>query len=104
MKMTFEEFEKTAMSTAKPSALNLPYLALGLCGEAGEFAEKVKKKIRDGTWDSHLAAKELGDVLWYVAILANQLGTSMETVARVNNEKLLDRQRRNKISGSGDER
>jgi len=102
--LTFSAYEKTALSTAKPSACNLPYLTLGLCGEAGEFAEKVKKLIRDDTWDADLAAKELGDVLWYLALLSNQLGYSLESVARANNEKLLGRKLRNKISGSGDER
>ena len=78
-------------------------------GEAGEVAEHAKKAIRDdaGTvTDERRAAmaKELGDVLWYVSQLASELGLALEDVAQGNIEKLLSRQRRGVLSGSGDER
>lgn len=85
------------------------HLVLGLVGEAGEVAEKVKKLIRDQ--DSDLArldrddmAAELGDVMWYTAVLANFLDLSLNDVAQRNIDKLADRQRRAVIGGSGDNR
>lgn len=80
------------------------YNALGLAGEAGEFIEKMKKRIRDGVFDRELAAKELGDVLWYLSQLAGDLGYSLEDIAKMNLKKLADRKARNAIHGSGDER
>jgi len=87
----------------------LAYPALGLAGEAGEVAEHAKKAIRDDagvvTEERRRAmAKELGDVLWYVSQLASELGLELEEIARANLEKLLSRQRRGVLSGSGDER
>lgn len=85
------------------------HLVLGLAGEAGEIAEKVKKLVRDK--NSHLAqldrddmAAELGDVLWYAAVLANFLDLSLDDVAQRNMDKLADRQRRLVLGGSGDNR
>lgn len=86
------------------SNTELSYLALGLMGESGEVAEKIKKKIRDGSFDPKETAKECGDVLWYLARLCNALGTNLEEVALQNYIKLLDRKNRNKLSGSGDNR
>jgi NTP pyrophosphatase (non-canonical NTP hydrolase) len=87
----------------------LAYPALGLAGEAGEVAEHAKKAIRDDagvvTEERRRAiAKELGDVLWYVSQLASELGLELDEIARANLEKLLSRQRRGVLSGSGDER
>lgn len=87
----------------------MAYPALGLAGEAGEVAEHAKKAIRDDagvvTEERRRAmAKELGDVLWYVSQLASELGLELEEIARANLEKLLSRQRRGVLSGSGDER
>lgn len=87
----------------------MAYPALGLAGEAGEVAEHAKKAIRDDagvvTEERRRAmAKELGDVLWYVSQLASELGLELEDIARANLEKLLSRQRRGALSGSGDER
>jgi NTP pyrophosphatase (non-canonical NTP hydrolase) len=88
---------------------NLTYPALGLCGEAGECAEKVKKAIRD---DGGLLsderrtalAAELGDVLWYVAQLATEAGLDLDEIAEDNLAKLLSRQDRGVLQGSGDSR
>lgn len=82
----------------------LSYLALGLMGEAGEVAEKIKKKLRDGKFDEVETAKELGDVLWYLTRLARALNSSLEEVAITNYDKLYDRMQRNVIKGSGDNR
>lgn len=82
----------------------LTYVALGLNGEAGEFAEKVKKLIRDGVFVKEDAAKELGDVLWYTARAAEALGYSLEDIAQMNIDKLSSRKARNVLQGSGDNR
>jgi NTP pyrophosphatase (non-canonical NTP hydrolase) len=80
------------------------YNSLGLAGETGEFVEKMKKRIRDGTFDREATAKELGDVLWYLSQLAKDLDYTLEDIAKMNLKKLADRRARNKIHGSGDER
>lgn len=85
------------------------HLVLGLVGEAGEIAEKVKKLVRDkhsdvAQLDRDDMAAELGDVLWYSAVLANFLDLSLNDVAQRNVDKLADRQRRNALGGSGDNR
>lgn len=103
--MTFEEYQEQARSTAiYPRDRAIVYPALGLTGEAGEVAEKVKKWIRDGTLDKEAIAKELGDVLWYIAALSGDLGISMDEIASQNIRKLQDRASRGKIQGSGDNR
>lgn len=87
---------------------NLTYPVIGLCGEAGEVAEKYKKCIRDDkpivgeTRDAII--KELGDVLWYVAAIASELKVTLSEVAEKNLEKLADRRERGTLHGSGDER
>jgi len=85
------------------------YPTLGLCGEAGEVADKVKKVLRDrdGVFDQAVRddlCLELGDVLWYVAQLCTELGLSLEEVAAANLAKLESRAARNVIQGSGDRR
>tara|TARA_Y100001937_G_C7100982_1_gene322485 strand:+ start:137 stop:451 length:315 start_codon:yes stop_codon:yes gene_type:complete len=78
---------------------------LGLVGESGEVAEKIKKCIRDNHEPNKMEIiKELGDVLFYVTALANHIGSDLETVAIHNIVKLQDRKSRNKIQGSGDDR
>jgi len=83
---------------------------LGLAGEAGEIANKVKKFIRDGYDKEELVMKqdevadELGDVLWYVAAVAEVMGTNLESVAKNNLWKLAERQRNGTLRGSGDKR
>lgn len=108
--MQFKEYEETISITAiypdagKGTQLGLAYTALGLTGEAGEFSEKVKKWIRDGVFDKRLAAKELGDVLWYLTASANELGYTLQDIAEMNMVKLFERKRQNLIKGNGDDR
>ena len=101
------ESRKTALYPDVGS--NAIYPTLGLVGEAGEVADKVKKILRDkeGVFDeeSKDAIKiELGDVLWYISQLTSELGYELEDVANSNLQKLNDRKNRGKISGSGDNR
>jgi NTP pyrophosphatase (non-canonical NTP hydrolase) len=107
--MTFEEYQNLAWSTATypNKGSNYIYPALGLGGESGEVLEKIKKIIRDDggipTEEKKLLiAKEMGDVLWYLAALSMELGIRMDYVAEINIEKLTDRKKRGVISGSGD--
>lgn len=109
--MRFSEYQALSRATAiYPNAGdNIVYPALGLCGEAGETAEKVKKAIRDDggtlTQDRREAiAAELGDVLWYVAQLATEAHLDLESIAEANLGKLASRQRRSVLQGSGDTR
>ena len=103
--MTFNEYQENASKTAiYPEQFKLVYPALGLAGEAGEVAEKVKKHIRDGVLDVDAVKKEMGDVLWYLAALASDLGIELEDVALANVEKLSSRKQRGVIGGSGDNR
>jgi NTP pyrophosphatase (non-canonical NTP hydrolase) len=110
MGMELSEYQRLSRRTAEyPREVWLAYPALGLAGEAGEVAEHAKKTIRDdgGTVSAErraAMAKELGDVLWYVAQLASELGLDLDRIADANLEKLLSRQRRGVLSGSGDER
>ena len=106
--MNFNEYKKLARSTAVyPEEHKVVYPALGLCGEAGEVADKIKKTIRgDSSLDEVTGsiAGELGDVLWYLAILADDLGVELEDVAKWNVDKLQRRMKSNKIKGDGDNR
>jgi NTP pyrophosphatase (non-canonical NTP hydrolase) len=104
------DYQRLSRRTAGyPREAWLTYPALGLAGEAGEVAEHAKKAIRDDgaevTQERREAmAKELGDVLWYVAQLATELELDLDEIAAGNLEKLLSRQRRGVLHGSGDER
>ena len=109
--MDINEYQQMARRTAiYPNAgSNMTYPTLGLAGEAGEVAEKVKKVIRDkeGVFDDDTRAaisKELGDVLWYVSQIASELNLDLSNVAQQNLDKLADRAKRGKIKGNGDER
>jgi len=103
--MDFDEYQSQARATAiYPRDKAIVYPALGLAGEAGEVAEKVKKWIRDGNLDRDAIIKELGDVMWYIAALSSDLGIDMSEVASQNIRKLQDRAARGKIQGSGDNR
>ena len=90
-----------------PERMQIVYPALGLAGEAGEVADKVKKIYRDGKDDARFRgeiAKEIGDVLWYCATLADDLGFSLQQVAEMNIRKLKSRKVAGTIGGSGDNR
>ena len=109
--MELSEYQRRSRATAvyPEAGSNLTYPALGLCGEAGEVAEKVKKAIRDDggelTPERRAAlAAELGDVLWYVAQLASEAGLELDALARENLDKLLSRRERGVLQGSGDSR
>ena len=101
--ITADEYQRKAKATAiYPKKDALSYLVLGLTSEAGEVAGKVKKKIRDGT--SHDVASEIGDVLWYCAMLASEMNVSLGKIMDNNLEKLYGRKQRGKLQGSGDTR
>ena len=103
--LTMDVYQQRAVTTAiYKSEHAILYPALGLAGEAGEIANKVKKVIRDGTFDREDLAAELGDVLWYVAVLAQDLGVNLGDVAAGNLAKLKSRKARGTIQGSGDKR
>jgi len=102
---TMDEYQAAAEATAiYPPNVGLEYTALGLVGEAGEYANKVKKLLRDGYIDREGCIDELGDSLWYLANAAKEQGTTLDEVARRNMTKLADRQERGQLRGSGDER
>lgn len=113
------EYQRNALETAiYPADQKIIYPTLGLAGEAGEVADKVKKIIRDtevirdkdsgamilNDEQRRQLALEIGDVLWYCATLSYDLGYTLQQVADMNYEKLKSRQERGKIHGSGDER
>ncbi len=107
--MLLSDYQQRSRATAvyPDAGSNLTYPALGLCGEAGEAAEKVKKAIRDDGGEltperRDALAAELGDVLWYVAQLATEARLDLDAIARANLDKLLSRQERAVLHGSGD--
>ncbi len=109
--MTMNEYQKFCMTTAiyPDRHRNVPYVALGLSGEAGEFANRVKKVIRDNggrinNTSRDSMAEELGDTLWYIAMAADEINLSLETIAKRNITKLSSRLTRGVISGDGDNR
>ena len=109
--MTLNEYQQKALETAVyPEQFRIIYPALGLAGEAGEAADKVKKIIRDNNANFNdeekrkAIAMEVGDVLWYVATLAHDIGYTLEEIGEMNYEKLKSRQQRNMLGGSGDNR
>lgn len=101
-------YQKAAISTAAyPADQGIAYTALGLSNEAGEYGGAVKKHFR-GDYDRDTlkskAVGELGDVLWYVAACAAELGLDLGMIASANMEKLASRQERGVIKGEGDNR
>lgn len=105
------DYQRLALRTTRGHDQNneIFHLLLGLVGETGEIAEKFKKIVRDHDTDiSKLdlkdITKELGDVLWYIAVLADYLGISLDDIASQNIEKLASRQVRGVLRGSGDNR
>jgi len=109
--MNFNEYQEKARVTAIYPNLNnnFIYPTLGLVGEAGEVAEKIKKVIRDNEGivteeKKEEIKKELGDVLWYLANLSKELNLTLEEVAEANLVKLYSRLERDKVHGDGDNR
>jgi NTP pyrophosphatase (non-canonical NTP hydrolase) len=109
--ITATEYQIRAAETAIfPKNDALEYLTLGLTGEAGEIANKVKKLIRDGADKENYyerlyeIEKELGDVLWYCAMLATEVDANLGKIMEANLNKLADRKARNALQGSGDNR
>lgn len=108
--MDFKTYQIESRKTAiYPNCDGLYYVTLGLCGESGEIAEKVKKLIRDknGVIDNEFRndlTKEIGDLCWYMSQLCTELNIDFDDVATQNLEKLQDRQKRRKLHGSGDNR
>lgn len=113
--MEFDEYQKKAAKydlfevSSDLKEVGFIEKVLGLAGEAGETADKIKKILRDkdGTVsdeDRESVTKELGDVLWYVAAIARYLGVDLYEVAEGNINKLESRYQRNKLHGAGDER
>lgn len=111
--MTFDEYQRqaqvTAISDYDDALMNRTIWAMGIAGEAGEVIEKWKKVVayKKGVLqpeDVSDFGKELGDVLWYIALFANELGLSLEDIAANNLEKLADRQKRSVLKGAGDNR
>lgn len=113
--LSLNEYQNKALSTAVYPNVGtgtleaLMYCALGLCGEAGEIAEKIKKIYRDSkgeiTEEARLALiKELGDPLWYIGAMGKELNISLQEIAQTNLDKLRSRKERGVIGGSGDNR
>ena len=112
--LTLNEYQSMALETAiYPEEFKVIYPTLGITGEAGEVSDKIKKLIRDKGYKGGLIedakdrediALELGDVLWYVATLAKDIGYNLEEIAILNYSKLQKRKEQGKIGGSGDHR
>lgn len=105
----FDDYQKQALKTAIDSGHELTHRTLGLVGEAGEVAEIIKKLIRDYNGDltkldKQNMSKELGDVMWYVAALADHLGLKLSDIVEQNTTKLASRQKRGVLGGSGNDR
>lgn len=110
--MDFDEYQKLALRTNighEDEFKELMKQVLGLADEAGEVQAIFKKWIRDDNADpavfkKDMVKKELGDVLWYIAVIADNIGISMQDVAQLNIDKLASRLERGTLSGSGDDR
>lgn len=116
--MNFNEYQKLAIGTDEykksdqqvaVTEIAFLYKVLGLVGESGEVAEKIKKILRNKNGkmnedDKKEIIKELGDVLWYMATLSAYMGYDFETVAKTNIDKIYDRAKRGVIKSEGDNR
>lgn len=103
----FDDYQERAVSTAVyPGRYAVIYPALGLAGEAGEIANKVKKVVRGdrGAFDREAMKAELGDVLWYLAVIAEDLSIPLSEIAEANLAKLQGRASRGTLKGDGDNR
>jgi NTP pyrophosphatase (non-canonical NTP hydrolase) len=108
--MQLDDYQRAARRTAVYAERHrVIYPALGLASEAGEVAGKIKKVLRDQDGDFarvplEALRDELGDVLWYVAVLAADLGLALDDVAARNLDKLASRRERGRLGGAGDQR
>lgn len=113
--MTFDEYQKQALTTAytdpsyKDTLMDKTIWAMGVAGEAGEVVEKWKKMVAYNKGEItpeflEDIKKELGDVVWYIAVLAHSLDISFEEIMQLNVKKLQDRKKRAVIKGKGDNR
>jgi len=109
--MDFNDYQTKSRKTAGYPAIghSVIYPTLGLVNEAGEVAGKIKKVFRDKGGEISAETREalkaeLGDVLWYIAQVATELGLSLDEIAEYNIAKLYDRLERGKIKGDGDNR
>lgn len=110
--MDFDAYQKKALETAEfPKKYKIVYPALGLGDESGEVLGKVKKWLRGDDGSTKMSRErrellkyELGDVMWYLAVLANDLGFKLSDVAKANVEKLSSRKARGVVKGDGDKR
>ena len=105
--MRMNEFQNLALTTAIYPEIgdNMTYPIMGLASEIGEVCGKYKKILRgDKATDLEALEDELGDVLWYVAMVAYELGTPLEEIAKKNIKTLASRKKRGKLRGSGDNR
>lgn len=108
--MTLNEYQiEAAKTVCYDEKYAVVYPTLGMAGEAGEVADKVKKVLRDkdGVFSDETKteiAKEIGDVMWYVAILSKDLGFDLEKICQMNVDKLRSRQQRDMLHGNGDNR
>ena len=101
--------EKTRSTRIYPEDMKIVYPCLGLSGEVGEVCDKIKKIYRDKNGcfsenDIYEIAKEMGDILWYLSALADDLNIDLNDVAKINIEKTTNRKEHGKISGNGDNR
>ena len=104
--LTMDAYQQQAAKTAiYPPHSADQYLIAGLTGEVGELASIFAKHWRgDGDLNHDHAAAELGDILWFIAMLAERLDTDLPTIAQGNLDKLADRANRGKLKGNGDDR
>ena len=104
--LTLDQYQEQAKATAVyPDYKADQYLIAGLAGEVGELASLFAKVWRgDGNLKFTHAAAELGDVLWFVAMLAHEIGCNLSAIAQNNLNKLADRHHRGKLKGNGDNR
>jgi NTP pyrophosphatase (non-canonical NTP hydrolase) len=107
--MNLSDYQKKSRETWISNDKDLERIVLGICGESGEIAEFFKKKFRgdkpdDFVEDRLTVAKETGDILFYIARLADFYMLDLDQIAELNNQKLQDRKNRGVIKGSGDSR
>jgi NTP pyrophosphatase (non-canonical NTP hydrolase) len=107
----FDKYQQLCLKSSIHSKTKHGYIipALGVTGEAGEVADKIKKVLRDdngkiSTAKRNEISKEIGDMLWYTSMLCTEIGLKLSDVIKLNLEKIAYRSKENKIHGSGDNR